>query len=71
MIAEARSVNEDLAAWCQSQVRQQLSATSSSPEVGYDVLWPGYRASIICFLDVLSSIEEGRFGEDKRVIASA
>jgi energy-coupling factor transporter ATP-binding protein EcfA2 len=54
LIAQTRGVSAELASWCRSQIQAQRY--SLSPEIGYDVMWPGYRASVLCFLDVLDSI---------------
>jgi hypothetical protein len=65
LIAAAHGVSAELAEWCRTQL--QIEGHAISPEISYDVMWPGYRAFALCLLDALNSIEERRFGEETTV----
>jgi hypothetical protein len=62
LIAAGRGVSSELAEWCRSELH--IQGQMISPEIAYDVMWPGYRAFALCLLDTLNSVEERRSGED-------
>jgi hypothetical protein len=64
LIAAAHGVSAELAEWCSSQLHIQGHAIS--PEIAYDVMWPGYRALALCLLDALNSVEDRRFSEEEQ-----
>jgi hypothetical protein len=55
LLAESEGVGITLAEWCRLQI--EGLKRQDSPELGYDVLLPGYRSILLCFLDALDRSE--------------
>jgi hypothetical protein len=56
LIVRSRGASKDLSEWCRSQLKAHQK--HSTPEVGYDVTWPGYRSIVLCIIEVANHLEQ-------------